>query len=73
VHRELVHHAVLGRANLDALELIFGRHLALNELADFALDFAQLARDLAAEILIDLDDLQLNLSDLAARLGYSRD
>ncbi len=72
VHRELMHHAVLGRAHVDALELIFGRHLALDELANLALDFAQLARHLAAQILVDLDDLQLDLADLAARLRHRR-
>ena len=72
VHRELMHDAVLRRADVDALELVFGRHLALDELADLALDLAQLARHLAAEVLIDLDDLQLDLADLAARLGHSR-
>ena len=32
----------------------------------FEIDLAQLARDLAAQILVDLDDLQLDLGDLAA-------
>src|SRR5262245_18961616 len=73
VHRELMHHAVLGCADFDALELVFGRHLALDELADFGIDLAQFTRHLAAQILIDLDDLQLDLADLATRLGYSRD
>ena len=36
VHRELMHHAVLRRADVDALELVLGRHLALDELADLA-------------------------------------
>src|SRR5262245_18343914 len=73
VHRQLMHHAILGRADFDALELVLGRHLALNEFANLALYFAQLARHLTAQILVDLDNLQLDLTDLAARLGYSRD
>src|SRR5262249_42466488 len=68
VDRELMHHAVLGRAQVDALELVLRRHLALAELADLALDLAELFRDVAAEILIDLDDLKLDLADLAAGL-----
>src|SRR5262245_45054994 len=73
VHRELMHHPVLGCADFDALELVFGRDLALDELADLGVNLAQFARHLAAEILINLDDLQLDLADLATRLGYSRD
>ena len=33
VHGELMHHAVLRRADVDALELVLGRDLALDQLA----------------------------------------
>ena len=39
---ELVDDAVLRRADVDALELVLGRDLALDELGDLALDLAQL-------------------------------
>ena len=69
----LEHHAVLRRADVDALELILGRDLALDEFADLAVDLAHLLGDLAAQILVDLDDLQLGLGDLALGLGDRRD
>jgi HlyD family type I secretion membrane fusion protein len=69
VHGELVHEATLRGADLDALELVLRRHLALDELADLALDVAQLGRHLALEVLVELDDLQLGLGDLTLRGG----
>ena len=63
------HDAVLRRADIDALELVFGGHLALDEFAVFGVDFAHVLGDLAAQILVDLDDLQLGLARLA--LGLS--
>ena len=73
VHGGLKHRAVLRRANFDALELIFRSHLALDEFADLAVDLARLLGDLAAEIAVDLDDLQFGLGDLASDLGGLRD
>ena len=69
MHRELVHEAVLRGADVDALELVLGRHLALDELADLGLAVAQFGRHLALEVLDELDDLQLGLSDLALGAG----
>jgi hypothetical protein len=69
VDRELEHGAVLRRADIDALELILRRNLAFDELADLVLDFAQLLGDVAAEVLVDLDNLQLGLGDLAFDLS----
>ena len=62
--------AILRGANVDALELVFGRHLAFDEFAEPAVELAQFFGDLAGEVLIDLQDLQLDLADLAARLRH---
>src|SRR5215510_4843287 len=64
-----MYNSILRRTDIDALQLIFGGHFALHELADLRIDFAQLLADLAAEIKIDLNDLQFDLRDLAAGLG----
>ena len=64
--------AVLRRPDVDALELVLGGDLALHELADLAVDLARLLGDLAAEIAVDLDDLQFGLRDLAGGLGGLR-
>ena len=69
VRRRLEHDAVLRRADVGALELILGRHLALDVFADLAVGLAQLLGDVAGEFLIDLEDLQLDLGDLALGLG----
>src|SRR5215207_2305939 len=69
MHGRLVDHAILGRPDVDTLELILGRDLALDELGDLALGLAQVLGDLRAQVLIDLQDLQLDLGDLA--LGLS--
>ena len=61
--------AGLRRAQIDALELVFGRGDPLLELGDLALGLAQVLEHLGAEILVDLDDLQLGFADLAARTG----
>ena len=61
--------AGLRRAQVDALELVLGRRDPLLELGDLALRLAQILEHLGAEILVELDDLQLGLADLAARAG----
>ena len=73
MHGRLMHDAVLRRADVDALQLILGRDLALDELGDLGLDLAQLRGDLAAQILLDLHDLEFGLADLALGLGDRRD
>jgi hypothetical protein len=65
VRRRLEHDAVLRRPDVGALELILGRHLALDEFADLAVDLAQLLGGVARLLLVDLEDLQLGLDDLA--------
>ena len=64
---------VLRRADIHALQLVFGRDLALDEFADLGIDLAHLLGDFAAEILVDLDDLELYLGDLAFGLGHGSD
>ena len=64
---------LLRRADVGALKLIFRRHLALDVLADLAVGFAQFLGDVTGEQLIDLEDLQLGLDDLALRLGGGGD
>ncbi len=73
MYRQLEHRTVLRGANLDALELVLGGDLAFDELANLGLDLAHLLGDIAAQILIDLDDLQLGLGDLAFDLGRAGD
>ena len=68
MHRRLQHDAVLRRADVDAAQLILGGDLALDELADLVVGLAQILGDLADHVLVDLDDLQLGLGDLAPRL-----
>ena len=72
VDRRLQHHAVLRRADVDPPQLIFGGDLALDELADLVVGLAQILGDLADQVLVDLDDLQLGLGDLALGLGDRR-
>ena len=73
MHGKLVDEAVLRRADVDALELIFRRRHALLELGDLALGLAQVLEHLGAEILVELDDLQFGFADLAAGARDLRD
>src|SRR5262245_24321268 len=73
VHAELMHDAALRRPDIHALELILRRRHTLLELGDLALGFAQVLEHLGAEILIELQDLQLGLAVLGARAGDRRD
>ncbi len=52
----------------DLAQLIFRRHLPLDELSDLVGGLAQVLRHLADEILVDLDDLQFDLGDLSQDL-----
>jgi len=49
VRRRLENHAILRRADVSALKLIFRRHLALDVLADLAVGFAQFLGDVTGE------------------------
>lgn len=60
---------VCGERRSTALELVLGRGDPLLELGDLALRLAQVLEHLGAEILVDLDDLQLGFADLTARPG----
>jgi hypothetical protein len=61
--------AVLRRHQVDALQLVFGRHPPLGELGALAADLGQLLADLGAQILVDLQDLELDLGDASLGLG----
>src|SRR6266702_2959056 len=65
MHSRLQHHAVLRRADVDAAKLILGGDLALDQFADLVVGLAQILGDLADHILVDLDDLELGLGNLA--------
>src|SRR3954453_20860815 len=65
MHGRLQHHAVLRRADVDAAQLVLGGDLALDHFADLVVGLAQILGDLADHVLVDLDDLELGLGDLA--------
>src|SRR6266852_547487 len=66
--RRLQHHAVLRGADVDPPQLIFGRDLALDEFTDLVVGLAPILGDFPDHILVDLNDLQFGLGDLALRL-----
>src|SRR5262245_49111019 len=70
--RELEHGAVLRRTDIHPLQLVFGLKLALDEFADLGVDLAHLLLDLTAEILVDLNDLELDFGDLPPGLRDGR-
>jgi len=65
MHGRLKDCAVLRRADVGALELIERGDLSFDEFTDASIDLAHFLRNLAGEVLVDLDDLQLQLGDLA--------
>ena len=68
MNRRLQHHAVLRGADVDPPQLVFRGDLAFDELADLVVGLAQILGDVADHILVDLDDLQFGLGDLALGL-----
>ena len=72
VHGELVHDAVLGRPDLELLQLVLGGDLALRQLVEFRFVLAELLGDLAPHVLVDLQDLQLRLRRSRRRPGRRR-
>src|SRR5713226_9401930 len=68
VNRRLQHHAVLRGADVGPPQLVLGGDLALDEFADLVVGLAQILRDIADQILVDLDDLQFGFGDLALGL-----
>ena len=72
MNRKLVHKAALRRDEIDALQLILSRNLAFDVLGRLRFNLTQAVGHFAAKVLIDLDDLELRLRDLAARLGLRR-
>ena len=70
---ELMDAAVLRRADVDALERVLGRNPLLDQLGRLRPDFGQLLADLAAKVLIDLQDLKPGFGDLSPGLRDRRD
>src|SRR5262249_40970257 len=67
---ELEHRAILRSSDVHTLQLVLGRDPALDELADLGVDLAHFLCDFAAQILIDLNDLQLDLGNLSLGLCH---
>ncbi|MCY1369141.1 hypothetical protein D9M69_561620 [compost metagenome] len=67
-----MHDPVLRRHDIDPFQLVFGRHLALDILADAGIHFAQIAADLFRPLLVHLNDLQRRLGDLFVNAGDPR-
>src|SRR4051812_10665417 len=59
----------LRRPNIDAVQLIHGRRLAFNDLRELGAGFDQVLSNFRPQILVDLNDLKLDLGDLAFGLG----
>src|SRR5439155_17045528 len=70
---EMKHPTVLRSANVDALHLVLGRDIALDQLGDLGADLGEIHADLGAQVLVDLDDLKLRLGDLALSLRRGAD
>ena len=64
---KLIDEARAGSPDVDALELVLGSSHPLDKLGNLALRFAQVLQHFGAEILVELDDLQLGFADLGAR------
>src|SRR5262249_910993 len=59
-------------AKVGSFELVLGRDLALDKLADLAINLAQFLGDVAGDILIYLENLQRSLGNLAFGLRRGR-
>ena len=70
VNDGLMDHAGLRRAHVNARELVFRRDQALAQLGDLTVDLGQLATDLAGQVLVDLDQLQLGFGDRGTSLRH---
>lgn len=56
---QLMDNPALRRADIDALQLIFGRDAPLVQLGLLAMRLTQILHHLGAHVLVNLDDLQL--------------
>lgn len=66
MHAKLMDDASLRAAYIDTPELIFGRDLLLNQLGELCLDVTEFGCHLAAQILVDLNDLQTDFGRMTA-------
>src|SRR5262249_41642968 len=69
MHGKLMDGTRLRRAQVDALELVLGCRDSLLKLRNLALRLTQIFEHVSTKILIELDDLQFSLADLAACPG----
>src|SRR5215831_13976194 len=70
---KLMHHAILRGTDIDALKLVLSGDLLLYEFRSLGTDFGQILANFSTHVLVNLDDLQLCLGDLAPGLrdvGY---
>lgn len=70
VHCQLVHHAIMRCAKVDAFQLIFGSHSFLDEFCDFALHLAEFLGHVTSQFLVDLNDLKFSFGNLPVRLCH---
>jgi hypothetical protein len=68
---KLIDDAVLRSAYIYPFELILRRYLALDEFSDLAVDLAQFLGNLAAQILVDLNNLLLDFGSFAAQSAFT--
>ena len=68
MHGELVHGAALRRPKIDALQLVLGRDPPFRELGPLRLRSRSSLPTSVFSVLVELQDLQLGLGDLALRL-----
>jgi hypothetical protein len=66
MHRLLMNDTILGRAHFDTVELVTCGNAAFQQIGDLAIDIAQFRGDFPSQILVDLNDLQFDLSDAAS-------
>src|SRR5262249_44983853 len=69
VNGELMNDAVLRRPDIDALQLVLGGDLPLGQLGNLGPDIGEILADLGSQILVNLNDLKLELGNLAFGLG----
>src|SRR5262245_10530538 len=73
VHGKLMYDAVLRGSDVDAFKLILGCDLSFHQFRNLRVGVGKIFTHLAAQILIDLNDLQLYLTDFSLGLSPAAD